>query len=174
MGDKDQTFEQLNELRGSKTVIVGIGNTLKGDDGIGPLLCREIKGKICAELINTDTVPENYIQLIIRKKPQSLIIVDAVDFAASAGTIKIFRPEQLQSAAFSTHALSPCFFIDMIRNSIKVDVYFIGVQPGQVGFGQSVCTKVEEAIQKLIDIFCDIFPKDLTDPQKVKKDERSG
>ncbi len=164
MGDEDQIFEQLNELRGSKTVLVGIGNTLKGDDGAGPLLCRELTGKICAELINADTVPENYIQPIIHKKPQSLIIIDAVDFSASAGTIKIFKPDQLGSVAHSTHSLSPHLFIDMIRKSIEVDVHFIGVQPAQVGFGQPVCAEVAEAIQKLVDIFCDIFPKDLTDP----------
>ena len=158
MGDKDQIFEQLSELRGSKTVLVGIGNTLKGDDGIGPLLCRELTGKICAELINTGTVPENYIQPIIRKKPQSLVIIDAVEFSASAGTIKIFKPDQLASVAHSTHSLSPHLFIDMIRKSIEVDVYFIGVQPAQVGFGQSVCTEVAGAIQKLADILCDIFP----------------
>ena len=80
MGDKGQIFEQLNELRGSKTVLVGVGNTLKGDDGAGPLLCRELTGKICAELINAGTVPENYIQPIIHKKPQNLIIIDAVEF----------------------------------------------------------------------------------------------
>ncbi len=164
MCDEDQIFERLNEVRGSKTILVGIGNTLKGDDGIGPLLCRELTGKICAELINADTVPENYIQSIIRKKPQSLIIVDAVDFAASAGTIKIFKPDQLGSVAHSTHSLSPHLFIDMIRKSIEINVYFIGVQPGQVGFGQSVCAEVAEAIQRLVGIFCYIFPKDLTDP----------
>ena len=164
MGDEDQIFEQLNKLRGSKTVLVGIGNTLKGDDGVGPLLCRDLTGKICAELINADTVPENYIHPIIHQKPQSLIIIDAVDFSASAGTIKIFKPDQLGSVAHSTHALSPHLFIDMIRKSIEVDVYFIGVQPAQVGFGQSVCAKVAEAIQRLVDIFCDIFPKNLTDP----------
>ncbi len=90
MGDEDRIFEQLNKLRGSKTVLVGIGNTLKGDDGAGPLLCQELTGKICAELINADTVPENYIQPIIHKKPQSLIIIDAVDFSDSAVKIKIF------------------------------------------------------------------------------------
>jgi len=164
MGDEDQIFEQLNELRGSKTVLVGIGNALKGDDGAGPLLCQALTGKICAELINAGTVPENYIQPIIRKKPQSLIIIDAVDFSASAGAIKIFKPDQLGSVAHSTHSLSPHLFIDMIRKTIEVDVYFIGVQPAQVGFGQSVCAEVAEAIQKLVDMFCDIFPKDLTDP----------
>ncbi len=163
MDSEEQLFDQLNELRCSNTVIVGIGNTLKGDDGTGPLLCRELKERVCAELINAGTVPENYIQPIIHKKPQSLIIIDAVDFAASAGTIKIFKPDQLGSVAHSTHSLSPYLFIDMIRKSIEVDIYFIGIQPAQVGFGQPVCAEVAEAIQRLVDILCNIFPKGLTD-----------
>ena len=160
---KGQLFDQLNGLRCSNTVIVGIGNTLKGDDSIGPLLCRELTGRVCAELINAGTVPENYIQPIISKKPQSLIIIDAIDFAASPGTIKIFKPDQLASVAHSTHSLSPHLFIDIIRKSIEVDVYFIGVQPAQVSFGQPVCAEVAKAIQRLVDILCDIFPKGLTD-----------
>jgi len=63
----DELFEQLNKLRGSKTVIVGMGNVLKGDDGAGPLICQQLNGKVCAELIDAGTVPENYIQTIKKK-----------------------------------------------------------------------------------------------------------
>jgi hydrogenase 3 maturation protease len=85
MGTDEELFEQLNKLRGSKTIILGIGNTLKGDDGAGPAVCERIAGKICAEVIDAGTVPENYIQSIIKKAPQNLIIIDAVDFKSSEG-----------------------------------------------------------------------------------------
>ena len=68
MGTDEQLFEQLNKLRDSATVIVGIGNTLKGDDGAGPLVCQQLRrAKVCAGLIDAGTVPENYIQPIIKK-----------------------------------------------------------------------------------------------------------
>jgi hydrogenase maturation protease len=68
MGTDENVLAQLKKLRGPKTVIVGIGNILKGDDGVGPLICQQLRGnEICAELIDAGTVPENYIQPIVHK-----------------------------------------------------------------------------------------------------------
>ncbi len=159
MGTDEQLFEQLNKLRGSKTVIIGIGNILKGDDGLGPLVCQQLRhAKVCAELIDAGTVPENYIQPVIKKAPQNLLIIDAIDFGASPGTISILKPEQLNSSVFSTHALSPRLFIDVIHRQADVDVYIIGIQPAQIQLGQPVSAPVSKAIQLLIDSLSKIFP----------------
>ena len=156
--DNKSLSEQLEKLRNSKTVILGIGNTLKGDDGAGPLVCEGLVGKTCAELIDAGSVPENYIQPIIKKAPQSLVIIDAVDFGGSVGEINIFKPEQLNSLVISTHTLSPRIFIDMIRQDIAVDVYFIGIQSAQVRFGEGVSVEVESSVQHLVSILVEIFP----------------
>jgi hydrogenase 3 maturation protease len=156
--DIGEIFEQLREFGGNKTVIVGIGNVLKGDDGAGPLICQQLKGKICAETIDAGTVPENYIQLIIKKAPQKLIIIDAVHFEAPAGTIDVFEPQQLNSLVISTHTLSARLFIDMICRSIKADVYFIGIQPAQTDLGQPVSPEVNAAIGQLLHVLNEIFP----------------
>lgn len=158
MGTDEQFFEQLNKLRDSATVIVGIGNTLKGDDGAGSLVCQQLRrAKVCAGLIDAGTVPENYIQPIIKKNPQNLLIIDAIDFGASSGTISIFKPEQLNSSVFSTHVLSPRLFVDMVCQNIKVDVYFVGIQPAQTQIGQSVSAEVNQAIQWLTHTLTEIF-----------------
>jgi len=157
--DTDQKLlRQLNKLRNSATVIVGIGNVLKGDDGAGPLVCEQLAGKIRAELIDAGTVPENYIQPIINKAPQNLLVIDAIDFGAPAGTIRIFRPEQLNSHAFSTHTLSPRLFVDMVCKFITVDVYFVGIQPAQIQLCQSISPQVSRAVQQLSQALADVFP----------------
>jgi len=154
-----QLFEQLRKFRGSRTLIVGIGNILKADDGAGPLVCEQLeRAKICADLIDAGTVPENYIQPIIRKAPKTLLVIDAIDFGAPPGTIKIFEPEQLNSHAISTHSLSPRLFVDMVRQYIKLDVYFVGIQPAQTQLGQSISPQVSQTIQKLCRALTDIFP----------------
>ncbi len=158
MGIDQEILQQLKQLRSSKTLIIGVGNTLKGDDGAGPVICEQLAGKISAEVIDTGTVPENYIQTIVGKDPQNLLIIDAVDFNASPGTIDIFRPEQLSSFAFSTHTLSPRFFIDMISQQIQVDVYLLGIQPAQTQLGQNISNPVSEAIQQVTDVLVELFP----------------
>jgi hydrogenase 3 maturation protease len=158
MNQSRQLLEQLKGLGGSRTVILGIGNTLKGDDAVGPLACEGLVGKVCAEVIDAGAVPENYIQSIIRKNPQTLLIIDAIDFGAAAGTINVFRPDQLGSAAISTHTLSPRLFVDMIRRDIEVDVYFVGIQPGQTELGRALSPPVEQALQQVIQTLAEVFP----------------
>jgi hydrogenase 3 maturation protease len=140
-------------------VIVGIGNTLKGDDAAGLLVCEQLqKAKVSAHIIDAGTVPENYIQSIIKKAPQNLLLIDAIDFGNEAGTIGVFKAEQLSSLVISTHTLSPRIFIDMIRQSIELNVYCVGIQPAQTQLGRSVSEQVDHAIQKLCRILTQIFP----------------
>jgi Ni,Fe-hydrogenase maturation factor len=134
MGTDKQLFEQLNKLCGSATMIVGIGSTLKGDDGAGPLVCERLAGKVSAELIDAGTVPENYIQSIIKKAPQNFSII-------------------------STHTLSPRIFVDMIRSQLDVEVYFIGIQPAQTALGQPISAQVKRAVQQLSNLLTKIFPR---------------
>jgi len=158
MGTYQQLFERLSKLHGSKTLIVGIGNTLKGDDGAGPLICERLRDAgVGAELIDVGTVPENYIQPIIKKAPENLLIIDAIDFGASAGAIELFKPEQLSSSVISTHILSPRLFLDMIRSELEVDAYFVGIQPAQTKLGQSVSADVNDAIRLVVHILTEIF-----------------
>jgi len=153
-----QLFEQLKKFRGSRTLIVGIGNVLKGDDGVGPLVCEQLgHAKISAELIDAGTVPENYIQPIIKKAPQNLLVIDAINFGASPGTIRIFEPDELQSQTISTHTLTPRIFIDMVCQNIKLDVYFVGIQPAQIQLGQSISPQVSQAIQQLSQALTEVF-----------------
>ena len=122
-------------------------------------MCEQLLRKeISATVIDTGTVPENYIYPIIKKAPRNLLLIDAVDFGAEPGTIKIFQTEQLNSLAISTHSLSPRMFIDIIRQSIELDVYCIGIQPAQTQLGSPVSEKVNQAIQKLCRNLMEIFP----------------
>ncbi len=159
MGSDQLLFEQLNKLRDSPTIILGIGNILKGDDGAGPLVYEQLTAaKISAGLIDAGTVPENYIQRIIKTAPRILLVIDAIDFGSEAGTIKVFEPQQLNSHVISTHTLSPRLFVDIIGRSIQVDVYFVGIQPAQTQLDQPVSASVSRAIERLSGVLTEVFP----------------
>jgi len=159
MGPEEQLFKQLYKLRDSKTILVGIGNTLKGDDGAGSLICQQLVGKVCVDLIDAGTVPENYIQPIIKKAPQNLLIVDAIDFGDYPGSVKVFKPEQLNGLSVSTHSLSPRVFAEMVERTIDVDVYFIGIQPAQIVLNQPLSAELTRAVQFLVQVLTKIFPE---------------
>ncbi len=145
METKDKLREQLCKICERKTLVVGIGNTLKGDDGAGCVVCEQLQDSLPGLVIDTGTVPENYIGPIIAQRPDVLVVVDAIDFGGSVGEIKIFKPEDLSSAAISTHTLSPRLFVDVICKSIAVEVWFVGIGPGQTALGEGLSKEVEEA-----------------------------
>ncbi|MHC4130966.1 MAG: hydrogenase maturation peptidase HycI [Planctomycetota bacterium] len=158
MVEENQSLGRLKALTGTNTLIIGIGQVLKGDDGIGPILVERLKDRISADIIEAGTVPENYIQPIVKKAPQNLLIIDAIDFGTEPGEIKLFLPEQLSSTAFSTHTLSPRLFINLIKDQIDVDVYLIGIQPAQLEFGQPLSEDVSSALDTLTEMLIEIFP----------------
>ena len=91
----EQLLERLKQCADRKTIIVGIGNTLKADDGAGCVVCERLKPDVSVDVVDTGTVPENYIQHIRKKQSRRIIIIDAIDFGGIPGSIELFTPDQL-------------------------------------------------------------------------------
>ncbi len=158
MRDNRELTEGLSRLRGSDTVILGVGHILKGDDGVGPLVCENLTGGVSAKVIDAGTVPENYVRPIIRAVPQNLLVIDAIDFGETPGQVRLYRPDQISDFAFSTHALSLHLFVDMLRQDIDVEVFLLGIQPGCMRLGEPVSPPVWESVQMVTGVLGDLFP----------------
>jgi len=132
-----------------KTVIIGIGNPLRGDDGFGPALVASIDGKVDALCIDAGTAPENYTGKIVKVDPDTLIIVDAVHLEKEVGAVKVLKGEEIESRGFTTHDLSPNMFMEYIKNNTRADIYLLGVQPGNLGFGSDMSDPVKKRLAEL-------------------------
>lgn len=143
-------FAALQRGSPEDILIVGIGNSLKADDGIGSEICSQLKESIDDNVIDAGTVPENYIQVIINKSPKTILFIDAIDFGSPAGTVRIFDPCDLTMGGISSHTLSPRILSDMIANNAVVKIYFIGIQPKSTRIGQPMCREVESAKNELL------------------------
>ena len=140
---------QLGKLNPAETVIVGIGNALKGDDGAGPRICQILKDKIDAEVIDAGSTPENYIAKIVQMSPKKLLLIDAIDFCAPPGTTRIFSAKDLQQFTLSTHCLSMHLFVQAITSEIDTEVFFIGIQPAHLHLGRDLSKQVAGAVVTL-------------------------
>lgn len=150
--------ECLSALRGTRTVILGVGNTLKGDDGVGPLLCARLAGKVSAVVIDAGTVPENYLRPIIDAKCRNLLIVDALDFGGSPGQVRVLSPDEAGAFAFSTHSLSLHLFLDLLGREIEMQTLVLGIQPAHTQLARPVSPAVQETIARLADALVRVFP----------------
>ncbi len=142
-------------LRG-KVVIVGIGNTLRGDDGAGPELIEQLKNsklstlKSKLSLIEVGEIPENYLGKITEHKPDTIMLVDVVDFGRSPGSVRIIEPDALKENGFSTHNTSIKLIIKYLRTRTKTAVFLLGIQPTKnFETGSGLSEPVKQAIRRI-------------------------
>ena len=159
----NQRMEVLKEKLKGKVVIVGIGNILRGDDGAGPELIKSLKFKVRSSeknhelstpnhqlcLIDTGSVPENFLQKIVGERPDVILLVDTINLGKPAGSVEIIKAENLKEESFSTHNASLKLTIAYLKKETGTDLFLLGLQPKNIGFGQKISPEVEESVKKI-------------------------
>jgi hydrogenase 3 maturation protease len=142
------------------SLVVGVGNPLRGDDGLGPELVRRMTGRASFPLIDAGEVPEDFLEPIVGRRPQRLLIVDAVNLGAAPGDAALLQPGQLASRApVSTHTAPLHLFIRYLEERLPgLDLRILGVQPRSTGFGQPLSPEVERTLESIAGILCDARP----------------
>lgn len=135
------------------TVVYTVGNELRGDDGLGPLLARLLEEKpiVGIELVDGGQVPENWIHVVRRLAPQRVILVDAANMQLEVGQIRIVDKGLVgKQFLMSTHTLPLSFLIESLEQSVD-EVVFVGVQPGLTNFYDPISPEVDQAAHTLYD-----------------------
>lgn len=147
-------LEHLKSHLKGKVVVVGIGNTMRSDDGVGALLAGRIKNKVPFTVFDTGVSPENYLEKIIREKPDTIVIIDAVDFGAKPGEFQILEAQDLKTVnLFATHNASISLTINYLQSNLKADIIILIIQPKTIVFGEELSQEVTEALNKLENCF---------------------
>ncbi|MGQ9629310.1 MAG: hydrogenase maturation protease [bacterium] len=153
----DSVEEDLRGRLKGRVVVVGMGNPMRGDDGLGPILAENLRGRVRAEVIDAGVAPENYLGPIIEMKPDTVLILDAVHFGAPPGTIGIFEASDLSILHFSTHGASPQLFMRILVEGGISNVVLVGVQPQSVDLGGRMNPIVEGSMERLGEILVSIL-----------------
>jgi len=137
-----------------RIVIVGMGDRMKGDDGAGSIvaekLTRTIKRKDI-RIIDAGNAIENYIGLIEKFHPDTVVVIDAVDFGGSPGEIKTMDPDELQEITTSTHTFSLPLLINHIKITTGARCNLVGIQPKKIDVSENISTEIQKSIKKLIE-----------------------
>ena len=135
-------------LRG-KTVIVGIGNPLRGDDGFGPALIQRLRGKVRAACIDAGNAPENYLGPIAREDPDTILLVDVADMGLEPGQCRVLEPKEILKCGLTTHDLSSRMLIEFLQGQTRAHIFMLGVQPQQVSLGEGMSDCVKETLSAI-------------------------
>jgi hydrogenase 3 maturation protease len=135
-------------LRGT-VVVVGIGNPLRGDDAAGSLLARRLCSSAGVQVIDAEDVPEAYLGRIKAARPDTVVLVDAIDFGAPPGAIALLEPGQLAERATATHSVPLDLLAGLIARETRAQVLLLAIQPFHVGFGNALNEDVAASVAAL-------------------------
>ncbi len=154
----------------SRLAVIGIGADLREDDAVGNILARELVTEIEANhqpapgtdyerstdeyvkidgllVLNATVAPEQYITLVKRFVPDTVLIIDAAAMGkhAKPGDIAFIGATELDASTFSTHTISLRFFIEILNTlGLKARFLIVGIQPEKLGYGEELSPAVDE------------------------------
>jgi len=152
----------LKNLNG-KIVIVGIGNPLRGDDGAGPALINLLDKSLSEErpaliLIDGGDAPENHLGRILKENPDTVLVVDAADFRAEPGAVRIIQDKDIGAGGLTTHNASLKIILDLIKQETKASVLLLGIQPQNIRLGETLSDPVKNSLSELVELLVKGLP----------------
>jgi hydrogenase maturation protease len=141
----------------AKYVVLGLGNTLHSDDGVGPRAIERLKSEARVpagvSLIEGGTLG---LELLTYVWDSSyLLVLDAVDVGQSPGTLVRMSGQELHTlpGKGNVHQMGVADLLVALRVLAKRQptVVLLGVQPSTTDWGTELSLPVEAAIPPLVD-----------------------
>ena len=140
-----------------ETLIVGLGNILLGDEGVGVRLIEELENRFImpARLSLLDGGTAGYALIDYMKGYDRLIIIDAVRGGREPGTIYRLSADDIQQRRdlkLSGHQIS---LPDVLLLAGKLDklpeILLIGIEPESMDYDLELSSPVRDAAGKVIE-----------------------
>jgi hydrogenase maturation protease len=146
---------RLGDVLEEPTCLVGVGNILRRDDGVGPWIAGAIRQTIAGtahRVIDAQDVPENFLAVIAREACRHVVFIDALSAAGPPGTV-VFGPlaDFAETGSFSTHQLALSLSGRFLEAAGK-SVFLLGIVPGDLEFGTGLTAEVERAAISIRDL----------------------
>lgn len=141
---------------GQKYAIMGVGSTLRSDDGAGMYFIELLNKQVQNDnvlLIAGSTAPENFTGVIKAFSPDKLFIVDAAFLGLLPGEAKVVPDCDIGGLSFSTHMLPLSVMLKYLEAELGCEVIFIGIQPKCTDQGMDMCDEVKEGTRRLAELF---------------------
>lgn len=171
-------FEELTRRIKGRVAIVGVGNSMRGDDGAGPSIIEMLKSGHEASTMNCrlphsrqpasgreyqffdcGQAPENHLVPIAEFEPNTVLIIDSAQFCTQPGEMKLFEAEDIKVQGISTHNAPLSLFMDYLKKETGADIFLLAIQPGTTKLGEEMSSEVKDALQLLKDRLRQILKK---------------
>jgi hydrogenase maturation protease len=136
-----------------RTTIVGVGNTLMRDDGIGVHVIRELQRHEMpdgVDLADAGTSADAAYALTLADR---VIILDAARLGGAPGTVYRLTPEQATGAGIrSCHDMGLIETLRTVTGETEPEIVIFGVEPEAIDWGEGLTTSVGACVPRVIEI----------------------
>jgi hydrogenase 3 maturation protease len=137
-----------------RVAIVGMGHELRGDDGAGIAVARELQAALGSQehllVLDTGPAPESFTGVLRRFGPELVVFVDAAQMGEEPGTIRCLAWGDTEGGCAGTHTPSPAVLAGFLGAELGCGTALIGVQPEHDGIAPELSRRVAEAVDGLV------------------------
>ena len=150
----DQSFENgLKEFIGNaeKIAILGIGNDLRTDDGLGPYIVNSIKFDHPNVMIeNVGSVPEGFARPLAEFGAKRIIMIDAADMRKAPGHVELVTKDRIGGISISTHSMPLSLLMMYLEQETGGESILVAIQPKNLQFGEGLTQEIQEVSDNII------------------------
>ncbi len=141
-----------------KTLVIGVGNEFRGDDGVGRQVVRELRKRQPANVSILESSGESFSLIEMWTGVEKVILVDALQSGAEPGTIRRFdlgdqaMPAEVLGQC-STHGSSVPEAIELARylHRLPPEVILYGIEALHFEHGCSLSSFARSAVAVALD-----------------------
>lgn len=132
--------------------IIGLGNILRGDDGIGPVIIQELESinpSLPVQLCDAGSDAFTILDHLLGSEP--ILIIDCARMGQKPGTVKVIRTNNTEllpaTIGMSLHGFSLTEVLQMARSmGADKEIAVIGVEPHSIEFNSGLSEVVKNSI----------------------------
>jgi hydrogenase maturation protease len=149
---------QMRGMPVGKKVVLGIGNLLMKDDGIGVHAIRALEGRLPQDVELVDGGTAGCDLLPYMMGAEKIIIIDALQGGEPPGAVYRLTPEdcgeQYLESTISLHDLGILVVLhDLALLEEKTpSVVIIGIEPKEISWGMELTSDVEKSLPKVLEL----------------------
>ena len=134
-----------------RVCILGFGNRMWRDDGVGSCIAEALQDCPNLDSVDGGFVPENHLEVVASKNPDTILMIDAVDFGGTPGETRLLQPGDVAVAGISTHAGSPQMLGKYLEARTGARVALLAIQPKDTSEGTELSPEVSATLKDLVD-----------------------
>ncbi|MFN3421634.1 MAG: hydrogenase maturation protease [Armatimonadota bacterium] len=159
-----------------KVLVVGYGNPLRGDDGVGWVVAEKLKELTLSEAVSIQTCIQLTPELAADLSEAEIAILIDARAEEPAGKILCQQVKPLPNPPSSSHHLNPSVLLSYAHQFFgkAPQTYLVSINGAEFGYQAHLSPQVQEAVHEAVKVIVELLRSVLTDSSQYAVLQRSS